>query len=775
MYNRIWDYETGGYLLSPDLIAQLVKEVRPVYHEELDLLGFREKGGWIYEESSEPLLWAETRTYYHGGQKVAAAVGGGLYTAPELQFEVEGLRLEPINTQLMVGKNRLVMQSLVNSTLEKIYNVYREYRKKGIDVIYVAFSGGKDSLVLLDLVARALPHDDFVVVFGDTGMEIPDTYDAVNTAKTKYSDIRFYTAQSHLEAKDSWRLFGPPSRTQRWCCSVHKSAPSLLLLRELTGSKSMRALAFDGVRAEESNARATYDMVSDGRKHRIQTNCSPMLNWYSSEVFMYLFEHDLLLNRAYRTGSIRVGCALCPTSSPWWDFIANARYHTSLSPFVELLDQYAEHKELAPAQRNTYLDTGGWKGRVGGRGLRIGGNRVIEQASDGSFTAIVRQQDSDWREWIKAIGNLSVIDGTAVWLDYDGSKYRLSHSSVDDKVCVTLSGLANSKTDIRLRYLFRNAINKAAFCVGCRVCAVACASGAISTRGGAVILDEEKCVHCHACLDKPKGCLVAKSLATTMGGDPMNPNNLKGMNRYQHFGFRKEWLQYLGELGEDFWASDKLGNRQFDAFRVWLKEAGILENNRISSLGSKLLSLGSDSLLTWGVIAANLAYNSTIFRWYVRNVDFGVMYAVSDLVTMLGDDHSESTRKNAITSLVETFKRSPIGTEVGCGVCEFRGKQVVSVQRNRMRQIDERLLLYTLYVFAEKMDGYHSFTLAELMNDSEGRSGIGPGWLFGLDRESLEKCLLGLSLSHPNAIRVDFSKDLDNIFLDKGRQPEEMI
>ena len=255
----------------------------------------------------------------------------------------------------------------------------------------------------------------------------------------------------------------------------------------------------------------------------------------------------------------------------------------------------------------------------------------------------------------------------------------------------------------------------------------------------------------------------------------MNPNNLKGMNRYQTFGFRKEWLQYLGELGEDFWASDKLGNRQFDAFRVWLKEAGILENNRISSLGSKLLSLGPDSLLTWGVIATNLAYNSTIFRWYVQNIDFGTPYAIRDLVTMLGDDHSESTRKNAITSLLETFKRSPIGTELGCGVCEFKGKQVVSVQRNQARRIDNELLLYTLYVFAERMDGYHSFTLTELMKDPDDRHGIAPSRLFGLDREALEKSLLGLSLSHPNAIRVDFSKDLDNIFLDKSRQSGEMI
>ena len=53
-----------------------------------------------------------------------------------------------------------------------------EYQKKA-DVFYVAFSGGKDSIVTLDIVQRALPHNAFKVLFGDTGMEFPDTYKTV--------------------------------------------------------------------------------------------------------------------------------------------------------------------------------------------------------------------------------------------------------------------------------------------------------------------------------------------------------------------------------------------------------------------------------------------------------------------------------------------------------------------------------------------------------------------------------------------------------------------
>ena len=72
--------------------------------------------------------------------------------------------------------------------MSKIYvddNVYQatqkrlEYIFNEFDKVIVAFSGGKDSVVSLDIVQRALPHNEFKVLFGDTGMEFPDTYEVV--------------------------------------------------------------------------------------------------------------------------------------------------------------------------------------------------------------------------------------------------------------------------------------------------------------------------------------------------------------------------------------------------------------------------------------------------------------------------------------------------------------------------------------------------------------------------------------------------------------------
>jgi len=253
MYNIKWDCETRGYELVPTAVG-VQKEIRPVFYEELELLGFGEY--WKYPKTNKPLLWAEgTRRYIYQGELVAEAHGGSFYTKPRIEIKKHGLHLEPVDIEGMVQKNKALMTGLVQNSLEFIYKTFKKYRKRNFDICYVAFSGGKDSLVVLDLVQRALSHDDFVVVFGDTGMEVKSTYQAVDRAKKRWSTIKFFSAVSSYSPQITWKEFGPPSRIHRWCCSVHKTAPSLLLLRHLLGKDNIRALVFDGVRSEESELR----------------------------------------------------------------------------------------------------------------------------------------------------------------------------------------------------------------------------------------------------------------------------------------------------------------------------------------------------------------------------------------------------------------------------------------------------------------------------------------------------------------------------------------
>ena len=82
MYSYTWDEETGGLLLNSSPL-QFSKEPRPVFSEELDILGFGKY--WNYDKSdSAPIMWAEANNYIYRGRLVAQSKGGTFFTAPKI-------------------------------------------------------------------------------------------------------------------------------------------------------------------------------------------------------------------------------------------------------------------------------------------------------------------------------------------------------------------------------------------------------------------------------------------------------------------------------------------------------------------------------------------------------------------------------------------------------------------------------------------------------------------------------------------------------------------
>lgn len=261
--------------------------------------------------------------------------------------------------------------------------------------------------------------------------------------------------------------------------------------------------------------------------------------------------------------------------------------------------------------------------------------------------------------------------------------------------------------------------------------------------------------------------------------------DLKGMNRYQHFGLRGAWLEHFFELGNDCWSSKEYGNRQYDALKVYLKESEIIENStssnkngQITELGEKLMEIGPFHPFTWAVIWTNLAYNSTLVKWYLLNVPNGEVYEKAELIDLIDDMYSVSTRSNAITSLAETFVYSPIGTTLEMGIPIASGNSY-KFNKKGWSTPDGAAILYTLYRYSEKLGGHYNTTLKELKSVRDNRPkdfiGMDPVTVYALEEDAFKDMLRQLANEYPDFIKIAFVADLDNITLNSEKTSLDVV
>lgn len=169
--------------------------------------------------------------------------------------------------------------------------------------------------------------------------------------------------------------------------------------------------------------------------------------------------------------------------------------------------------------------------------------------------------------------------------------------------------------------------------------------------------------------------------------------------------------------------------------------------------------------MTWAVIWINLAYNSIIAKWYMLNVPAGEVYDKNELVFQLGDDYSQSTRDNAITALLETFRHSPIGSVLKQGIPIASGNSY-KFSKQGWNTPDAVAILYALYMWAEAT-GRYTFTLSQ-MDVARGNAdakGVDPVAIFGINPDRFKDILQDISLQFDKYIRTTFVADLDNVML----------
>lgn len=799
MYSYSWDSETGGLLLNSSPL-QFSKEPRPVYYKELDILGFDQY--WKYDRNdSYPYMWAEANSYFYRGRLVAKTKGGSLYTAPELimleEPEPNGAPLRFVDVPAMVEKNHDLLEKLVQDTIKKIYNTYMEYRNK-VDVFYVAFSGGKDSVVAFDLVQRALPHNQMKVLFGDTGMEFPDTYRVMDLIKEKCEElgIEYLRASSKLNTEQTWRLFGPPAVTNRWCCSVHKTSPQIMLLQEQTGNQGFTGMAFTGIRGDESVSRSEYDDVNYGSKHRGQYSCHPILEWNSAELFDYIYQENLILNEAYKKGNTRAGCLVCPMSSGKHEYLKAQCYPAEVDRLVEKIKS-TTGKSFSEEELVRFVDDGNWKTRKTGRELNFGQDKHLIETDKGKTVITVFNLNDRWKEWAKTIGEFIKLTDSDYTIDYKGKAYVVHFEQGQAGTIITFPNCGTAKDDIKFISLFRSVIIKSIYCVNCGVCAANCSTGCIDMSSGLTI--GNACVHCYQCHDIHEHCLRYNSIRNRVGGE----KKMKGMDRYFSFGIRKNWMDlfFQDEGLADFWMSDGHGlvaNKKKDAFLNFVKDAGLVEYDKTldgdkytknipTTFARAAFSIGSDSDVSWALMLCNLAYTSE-FNWFIKNIPALQQITPDQMKYMLSEVMEGDTKGLGKRNIADAFKillvKTPFGSDLGLGHPNYEekvnasGNEVItmtSFYRDSWSNPDPRVILYSLYKFAENCGDYYQFTLSRLLDHDVESYGVSPTEIFNLDRAVMEKLLNGLAINYPDFITAQFNLDLDTITLNADKTSADVL
>ncbi|MGL5050676.1 MAG: phosphoadenosine phosphosulfate reductase family protein [Fusobacteriaceae bacterium] len=219
----------------------------------------------------------------------------------------------------------------------------------GLDGVYVSYSGGKDSEVLVDIVRRLYP--EVKIVFINTGVELPGIYKQVamrkrsgwnieyvlpkkrfvdivkdfgfpvvskeqagyiyehnNTKSEELKKLRLEGKNGSWKISEKWKfLLDADFKISGKCCYYLKKEPANRYERKT------KRRPITGMMAQESSIRKVAYLKSGCNAFDAKRQISaPLGFWLEKDIWDYINQYELEISEEYTVnGRLRTGCAYC--------------------------------------------------------------------------------------------------------------------------------------------------------------------------------------------------------------------------------------------------------------------------------------------------------------------------------------------------------------------------------------------------------------------------------------------------------------------------------
>ncbi|MGQ9587394.1 MAG: phosphoadenosine phosphosulfate reductase domain-containing protein [Thermoplasmata archaeon] len=537
-----YDLEKQDYTLTLRIDgARMLSRLRPKRLITLKKAEGHMKGKYLPPaaiESFDPGIRAGDEVIVQMGKFIGC--GSAKVDANELRTAEKGVKVRDISQAGPLGPGRRAWtRDVIKANLQhltarkaKAEHELRETIGEHDIPLTVSFSGGKDSLVVLDLVSSVTR--DFTAIFVDTGLEHPQTREYVTRLAGKRG-FRLLVAPAGDAFDDNFPAFGPPAKDFRWCCKVCKLAPATKIIEEKFPKGT---LTVEGNRRLESFSRAHTDLVQKNPFVPGQTVVNPIRDWTALEVWLYIVWRGLDYNPLYDEDIERVGCWMCPSSlasecaeisriSPQlaraWDLKLDAWAAENGLPREFVKYGFWRWKQLPPKMRDLANRLGIEVKPKRADTLTLHVTKGVSPCAAGGYSveAVLKMPEArglrQIAELLKTVGEVYMVE------DFGVAMVESDRANAKVFAGGQISAIDRTPEDAS-QYFDRvsRAVLRANLCTKCGICVRTCPAGAIKLED-AISVDADLCNNCGKCaescvvahyFDKLAGDIPAKGLRT---------------------------------------------------------------------------------------------------------------------------------------------------------------------------------------------------------------------------------------------------------------------